>query len=112
MVSETAIRKLLRRNWIGPAPLRSGQTWKAFLQTQASAIVLSDLFGVGTVFLKRLYVLLDLELATRRVIWFAVTDRPLACLGRPSRGPAQTAAFAAADGTKFWNQRSQAQVAD
>jgi hypothetical protein len=43
--------------------------------------VLSDLLGVDTVFLKRLYVLLYLELAMRRVIWFAVTDRPLACLG-------------------------------
>ena len=29
-----------------------------------------------TVFLKRLYVLLYMELATRRVIWFAVTDSP------------------------------------
>jgi len=28
--SATAIRKLLRRKGIGPAPLRSRQTWKAF----------------------------------------------------------------------------------
>ena len=31
---------------------------------------------VDTVLLKRLYVLLYMELVTRRVIWFAVTDRP------------------------------------
>ena len=57
-VSATAIRKLLRRNRIGPAPLRSRQSWKAFLRAQASAIVLTDFFSVDTVFLKRLYVLL------------------------------------------------------
>src|SRR5487761_1537655 len=76
VVSATAIRKLLRRNRIGPASLRSRQTWKAFLRAQASAIVVSDFLSVDTVLLKRLYVLLYMELATRRVIWFAVTDRP------------------------------------
>src|SRR6266536_2806116 len=75
-VSATAIRKLLRRHRIGPAPLRSRQTWKAFLRAQASAIVLTDFFSGDTVFLRRLYVLLYMELATRRVVWFAVTDRP------------------------------------
>jgi len=75
-VSATAIRNLLRRHRIGPAPLRSRQTWKAFLRTQASAIVLTDFFSVDTVFLRRLYVLLYMELASRRIIWFAVTGRP------------------------------------
>ena len=75
-VSATAIRNLLRRHRIGPAPLRSRQSWKGFLRAQASAIVLTDFFSVDTVFLKRLYVLLYMELATRRIIWFAVTDRP------------------------------------
>jgi len=75
-VSATAIRKLLRRNRIGPAPLRSRHTWQAFLRAQASAIVLTDFLSVDTVLLKRLYVLLYMELATRRVLWFAVTDRP------------------------------------
>jgi len=46
------------------------------LRAQASAIVLTDFLSVDTVLLKRLYVLLYMELATRRVIWFAVTDRP------------------------------------
>jgi len=75
-VSATAIRRLLRKNRVGPAPLRSGQSWKSFLRAQASAIVLTDFFSVDTIFLKRLYVLLYMELATRRVIWFAVTESP------------------------------------
>src|SRR5229473_616106 len=41
-----------------------------------SAIVLTDFLSVDTVLLKRLYVLLYMELVTRRVIWFAVTERP------------------------------------
>jgi hypothetical protein len=79
VISATAIRTLLRRNRIGPAPLRSRLSWKTFLRAQASAIVLTDFLSVDTVPLKRLYVLLYMELVTRRVIWFAVTERPDAC---------------------------------
>jgi hypothetical protein len=57
-VSATAIRKLLRKNRIGPAPLRSRLSWKTFLRAQASAILVTDFFSLDTVFLKRLYVLL------------------------------------------------------
>jgi putative transposase len=76
VISATAIRKLLRRNRIGSAPRHLLLSWKTFLRAQASAIVLTDFLSVDTVFLKRLYVLLYMELATRRVIWFAVTDQP------------------------------------
>jgi putative transposase len=75
-VSATAIRKLLRRHGLGPAPSRSRLSWKSFLEAQASTIVLSDFYSVDTVFLRRLYVLLYMDLATRRVVWFAVTDHP------------------------------------
>jgi transposase InsO family protein len=76
VVSATAIRKLLRRKRIGSAAWRSRLSWKTFLRAQASSIVLTDFLSVDTVFLKRLYVLLYMELATRRVISFAVTDQP------------------------------------
>ena len=75
-VSATAIRNLLRREQLSPAPKRAGLTWRAFLKGQASAIVVSDFFSVDTVFLRRLYVLLYMELATRRIVWFAVTANP------------------------------------
>ena len=38
--------------------------------------MVSDFFSVDTVFLRRLYVLLYIELATRRIVWFAVTSNP------------------------------------
>jgi transposase InsO family protein len=75
-VSATAIRNLLRREKVGPAPQRSALSWRAFLKAQASSIVVSDFFTVDTVFLRRLYVLLYMELATRRIVWFAVTANP------------------------------------
>jgi putative transposase len=75
-VSATAIRNLLRREKVGLAPNRSGLTWRTFLKAQASAIVVSDFFSVDTVFLRRLHVLLYMELATRRIVWFAVTANP------------------------------------
>ncbi len=40
------------------------------------AILVSDFFSVDTVFLRRLYVLLYMELASRRIVWFAVTSNP------------------------------------
>ena len=75
-VSATAIRNLLRREKVGPAPTRSRLSWKAFLKAQASAIVVSDFFTIDTAFLRRLYVLLYMDLASRRIIWFAVTANP------------------------------------
>jgi transposase InsO family protein len=75
-VSVTAIRNLLRKRRLPGSPTRSGLSWKTFLKAQASAIVVTDFIEVDTVFLKRLYVLLYMELATRRVIWFGVTESP------------------------------------
>ena len=66
-VSATAIRKLLARHGLGPAPRRGGSTWRQFLAQQASTMVACDFFTVETVFLKRIYVLVFIELATRRV---------------------------------------------
>jgi len=55
-VSATAIRTLLRRHRLDPAPRRAATTWRAFLSQQAAGIVACDFFTVDTVSLRRLYV--------------------------------------------------------
>jgi putative transposase len=57
-------------------PQRSGLRWREFLRAQASAIVATDYFAVDTWNLTRLYVLFFMELSTRRILWFGVTENP------------------------------------
>jgi hypothetical protein len=75
-VSATAIRTVLLRNGLRPAPRRAPASWRAFLRAQASAIVAVDFFTVETVRLKTLSVLFLIELQTRRVRLVGVTNHP------------------------------------
>lgn len=75
-ISATAIRSLLRRHGLQPAPRRDGPSWREFLAQQAAGIVAVDFFCVDTVWLKRLYVLFFIELSTRRVHLAGVTAHP------------------------------------
>jgi putative transposase len=75
-VSATGIRTTLRRHGLDPAPRRASSTWQAFLRQQAAGIVACDFFTVETVWLRRLYVLFFIELATRRVHLAGATANP------------------------------------
>ena len=66
-VSPSTVRRLLARAGLGPAPRRSGPTWREFLRAQAASIVACDFFTVETAFLRRYYVLFFIELGSRRV---------------------------------------------
>jgi putative transposase len=70
------MRQILRDAGIDPAPTRSGQTRRTFLEAQATTIPATGFFHAGTVFLRRLHVLLLIEHGTRRVHLAAITAHP------------------------------------
>jgi putative transposase len=75
-VSASAIRTTLRRHGLDPVPRRTTTTWRAFLRQQAAGIVACDFFTVDTISLRRLYMLLFIELDTRRVHLAGMTAHP------------------------------------
>jgi putative transposase len=77
-VSATAIRTLLRRHGLPPAPRRAGLSWRAFLRAHAGTVLACDFFVVETVRLQTLYALFFIEVHTRRVFVAGCTAQPTA----------------------------------
>jgi transposase InsO family protein len=75
-LAASTIAKIMKDHEFGPAPRRSGPTWREFLRAQASGVVATDFFHVDTVLLKRLYVLFFIELGRRSVWITGVTAHP------------------------------------
>jgi putative transposase len=75
-VSASSIRRVLRAHGIGPAPRRASTTWRSFLRHQASGIVATDFFTVDTAWLTRYYVLVVIEIESRRVQLCGITTNP------------------------------------
>jgi transposase InsO family protein len=75
-LAASTISRIMKDHGLGPAPRRTGPTWREFLRTQASGVVATDFFHVDTVLFKRLYVLFFIELGHRRVWMTGVTSHP------------------------------------
>lgn len=75
-VGASSVWAILKRHGIEPSPRRSGPTWQEFLRAQAKGIVACDFFSVDTVLLRRLYVLVFIEIDSRLVRLAGVTATP------------------------------------
>ena len=75
-VGATTIRSLLQMARVGPAPRRTGPSWTEFLRAQASGIIACDFFTVETAWLRSLYVLVFIELGSRRILLSPSTAHP------------------------------------
>lgn len=77
VASLTTVRNVLDRNGILPAPVRYGSIgWKTMMKHYREQMLACDFFTVETIFLKTVYVLIFIELGTRRVHLAGVTSHP------------------------------------
>ena len=75
-VAATTIRSVLLRAGIPPLGGRARLSWRQFLAAHAETLVAADFFTVDTIFFRRLYVLIYMHLATRRILWARCTTEP------------------------------------
>ncbi len=74
----STVRQILTAAGTGPAPLRSGPTWREFLTAQADGIIARDFLHIDLVDLRRVYGLVFLQQGTRRPHTAGVTAHPTA----------------------------------
>jgi len=75
-IGASTVWAILQGAGVDPAPQRSAVSWRQFLRAQAKGVLAVDFLTVDTVFLKRLYVLFVIEIASRRVDVLGVTAQP------------------------------------
>ena len=73
-LAASTVWQILNNAGIDPAPTRTEVTWSQFLRSQAA--VACDFATIETVTLRRFYLLLCIDIATRTVYFAGTTDHP------------------------------------
>ena len=121
-IDKLTVRNILRRHHMEPAPQRrkAGMSWAQFLKLHWEVLAATDFFTVEVATwhgLVTYYVLVVMELATRRVEIAGITPHPTAAfmqqcarqLTDPVRGfPARVSAICSTTGTRNSRRRSMA----
>ncbi|MFF3877143.1 integrase core domain-containing protein [Streptomyces sp. NPDC001978] len=77
-IAPSTVWEILHAAGIGPAPRRTGPSWREFLTTQSEGIIAADFFHVDAITGRRLYALAFLEHGTRRLHITGITAHPTA----------------------------------
>lgn len=76
-VSITAIRNVLDRNGLVPAPVHSGSiSWRTLMNHYKDQSIACDFFIIEKIFLRTIHVLIFIEFGTRRVYLDGITSHP------------------------------------
>src|SRR5712691_5316741 len=75
-IAASTVWQILHGAGIGPAPRRTGPTWRQFLTAQARGILAVDFVHVDTVLLRRVYALIVIEHGARRAHLAGITANP------------------------------------
>jgi transposase InsO family protein len=76
-ISPRTVRRYMRRP-LPPRPRSSSQTWRTFVRNHARETLACDFFVVVTATFRVVYVFLVLEIGTRRILHWNVTEHPTA----------------------------------
>jgi putative transposase len=76
LIAASTVWQILYDAGIGPAPRRSGPTWKQFLAAQAHGVIAVDFVHVDSVLLRRIYALIVIQHGTRRARLAGLTANP------------------------------------
>jgi transposase len=75
-VAPSTVWEILKDAGIDPAPERTSDNWRAFLRSQAEAILAADFFETVTLTGTRMYILAVIEHASRRIRILGATASP------------------------------------
>jgi len=75
-IGRSTVERILKRHGLAPRPHHGGLSWADFLRHYGQFIWACDFFTVTTATLRTYYVLFFIEVSTRRIVYWNVSEHP------------------------------------